>query len=369
MTERLNWFLQPTGKIIGAVIFGLIILGIAVAILNSGAMVNSQADTPLPSTRTVTDMAGRQVTIPAHVHRIAVVPIPWASVIYTVDGSAKNIVGMNPSAKQILDKSMLKTLAPEFSTVSTDFTNAGFTVNLEELLKLQPDLVIQWDYMDGEIKKIEGAGIPVVTIKYGTQQKLEDGITLMGEILGKEAQAKKVIEYHHDTINEISGKTNSITDERKPTVFFLRDGQLKTAGNQTYNNFLFEITGAKNVAQDLPGQWVNVNMEQVIAWNPDIIYISNFCDIRPKDLYNNSIKGQDWSAINAVKNKRVYKSPVGIYRWDTPQVEAPLMMKWLAQIQHPDLFTYSMNDEIKTYYKEIFNYEISDGEIAKIVQQ
>jgi len=369
MTDKMNWFLKPTGKIVTAVIFGLIILVIAFVLLNTSATTPSQTDKSQPITRTVTDMAGRQVTIPSQVHRIAVVPIPWASVIFTIDGSGKNIVGMNPSAKQILNKSVLKTLAPEFNTVSTDFTNAGFTVNLEELLKLKPDLVIQWDYMDGEIKKIEDAGIPVVTIKYGTQQKLEEGITLMGVILGKEAQAAKVIEYHHKTLADISAITNKIKDEKKPTVFFLRDGQLKTAGNQTYNNYLFEVTGAKNVARDIPGEWVNVNMEQVIAWNPDIIYISNFCDIKPDDLYNNTIKGQDWSAISAVKNKKVYKSPVGIYRWDTPSVEAPLMMKWLAQIQHPDLFTYSMNDEIKTFYKEIFNYDISNAEISRILQK
>jgi iron complex transport system substrate-binding protein len=369
MADKMNWFLKPTGKIVAAVIFGLIIIGITFVLLNNSATTQSQTDKSQPITRTVTDMAGRQVTIPSQVHRIAVVPIPWASVIYTIDGSGKNIVGMNPSAKQILNKSILKTLAPEFSTVSTDFTNAGFTVNLEELLKLKPDLVIQWDYMDGEIKKIEDAGIPVVTIKYGTQQKLEDGITLMGVILGKEAQARKIIESHHETIADITAKTTTIKADKKPKVFFLRDAQLKTAGNQTYNNYLFELTGAENVARDIPGEWVNVNMEQVIAWNPEIIYISNFCDLQPGDFYNNTIKGQDWSAIDAVKNKRVYKSPVGIYRWDTPSTEAPLMMKWLAQIQHPVLFTYSMNDEIRTFYKEIFNYNISDAEISRILQK
>jgi iron complex transport system substrate-binding protein len=44
-------------------------------------------------------------------------------------------------------------------------------------------------------------------------------------------------------------------------------------------------------------------------------------------------------------------------------------MKWLAQIQHPVLFTYSMNDEIRTFYKEIFNYNISDAEISRILQK
>ena len=58
--------------------------------------------------RVVTDTTGREVHLPGEVKSIAVVPIPWASVVYAVDGSAARIAGMHPSAKAAYEISMLK---------------------------------------------------------------------------------------------------------------------------------------------------------------------------------------------------------------------------------------------------------------------
>ena len=49
-------------------------------------------------------------------------------------------------------------------------------------------------------------------------------------------------------------------------------------------------------------------MEQIIDWDPEMIYLSNFDDFLPENLYNNSFDGQDWSNVKAVKNKKVYKN-------------------------------------------------------------
>lgn len=50
------------------------------------------------NTRVITDTAGHQVTVKKDVNRLAVVPIPWASIVYAIDGSGSKIVGMHPSA-------------------------------------------------------------------------------------------------------------------------------------------------------------------------------------------------------------------------------------------------------------------------------
>ena len=51
------------------------------------------------------------------------------------------------------------------------------------------------------------------------------------------------------------------------------------------------------------------------------------------DFYENRLDGQDWSGISAVKNRRVYKIPAGLYRWAPPNsFEKPLYMKWTAAI-------------------------------------
>jgi iron complex transport system substrate-binding protein len=108
-------------------------------------------------------------------------------------------------------------------------------------------------------------------------------------------------------------------------------------------------------------------MEQIYQWNPDIVIITTFSQTMPDDLYNNTIPGQDWSHVKAVQERKVFKEPLGVYRWYPPSGDAPLMVKWMAQTQHPDLFTYDMREEVKNYYNEFYNYTLTDDQVEGIL--
>ena len=71
--------------------------------------------------------------------------------------------------------------------------------------------------------------------------------------------------------------------------------------------------------------------------------------------------------MKAVQDKKVYKIPLGIYRWFPPSGDAPLMLKWMANHNQPELFDYDMNDEIKTYYKDFYNFDVTDDEVETIL--
>jgi len=151
-------------------------------------------------------------------------------------------------------------------------------------------------------------------------------------------------------------------------VLYLRDEQLQVGAGESVNRIMIEAAGGVNVANEVRGSWTKVNMEQVMAWNPEVIILSNFSEVLPGDLYKNKLKGQDWSNIDAVKNKRVYKAPMGIYRWDAPCVETPLMIKWIAKVINPETFaSYDMRDDLKAFYKQFFNYKLSDAELDQIL--
>lgn len=320
-------------------------------------------------TKMIVDQMGRKVELPAEINRIVTLPIPMPSIIYAVDGTGEKIVGMHPKSMTAVKDSTLNILAPELKEVSTNFVESGFVVNIEELLKLEPDLVFQWAHQEKEIKKMENAGLTVIGVKYGTQDDLEVWMEMLGKIFEKEDRVEKIIQYHRETINSIVSKLKNIKEKEKPRVFYLASEKPGTAGEETFNNYWMEVTGAINVANNISG-WGNiVNMEQVLGWNPEIIYIGNFCDLQPEDLLKNRVEGQDWSNIDAVKNGRVYKIPIGGYRWDPPNVETPLMLKWLAQIQYSDIFDdYEMSEEIKSFYKRFHDYELSDEMINEILK-
>ena len=143
---------------------------------------------------------------------------------------------------------------------------------------------------------------------------------------------------------------------------------LKVSGSG-YANFWVEWAGGKNPAKELTGEQVNVNMEQIYQWNPEILFIGNFTELQPSDFVENKLDGQDWSVVEAVKNQEVYKVPIGGYRWDPPGIETPLMAKWVAKILHPELFAdMDMRTEITEFYKEIYDFEITDEILDEILE-
>ena len=112
---------------------------------------------------------------------------------------------------------------------------------------------------------------------------------------------------------------------------------------------------------------ITINMEQVYAWNPSLIFITNFTTAGSEDLYNGTIGNDDWSAIQAVQDKNVHKMPLGMYRSFTPGVDTPVTLLWLAKTAYPDLFAdIDIIAETKTYYKEVFGIDLTDDQAASI---
>lgn len=321
----------------------------------------------LSDTHIVVDMNGREVELKKDIETIAVTPIPWASLVYAIDGNADRLVAMNPSAMKSYEISFLKNLSPEFAKADTEIISKDFKINMEEMANLDPDVVIVWDYQTEEIEQLGKLGIPAVAIKYGSLESLQEGMTLLGSVLNKEEKAKELVNYHQDTASYFEEKLKETDELVGPEVVYLRDKDLTIFGKKSVNQIFFDLTGGKNLAEEVEDK-TSINMEQIIDWDPEMIYLSNFDDFLPEDLYNNSFDGQDWSNLKAVKNKKVYKTPIGIYRWDAPCAESPLMMMWMAKVQQPEIFKdLNLEEEIKDFYKKFYDFELSQTDLNKIL--
>ncbi|MGI6108572.1 MAG: ABC transporter substrate-binding protein [Eubacteriaceae bacterium] len=328
---------------------------------------NTQSDQN--NTKTVTDEGGNTVELPDSITKVAITPIPWASAMYAIDGSSKRIVSINPSAMAQYNKSFMKTMDPDFANISTGEITKDFTINIESLLNLSPEVAFIWNDQTDEAEQLKKVGITPVMLNYAENlDDLKKDIKLMGEVLDQNEKASTIIEYQDQTDEYFNNAAEKLKSVDQPKVLYLQNSSLSVAGSKNINNTLLAMTGAQNAAGELDKKWAQVNMEQIMAWDPDIIYLSNFDDTQPDDLYENKIEGQDWSSIKAVKNHRVYKTPVGLLRWDAPCVETPLMLKWMAKIQQPDLFKdLDVKNDIKSYYKKILNYDLTDDDVNTIL--
>lgn len=315
----------------------------------------------------IEDQLGKTIELDGVPDKVVTTIMPFPYIYYAVVGNSDNLIGCNPSSITAYENSALKYMYPELANANTDFVDTSFVVNIEELLKLEPDVVFQWNYMDEEIEKMEAAGIKVVALQYGTLEDLETWIRIIGTMFDKEERAEELITYFHANVAEVEEKVGTLSMEDYENILILSDN-LKVNGAGFYEYWV-EQSGAINPAGDLSGEALNVNMEQIYEWNPSIIYIGNFTDIQPSDLMENKLEGQDWSVVDAVKNGQVYKIPIGGYRWDPPGVETPLMIKWLAKIQHPELFEdMDMREEVKEFYKDVYNFELTEEMLDEILE-
>lgn len=312
----------------------------------------------------IKDAAENQIEIKEDIKKIGITPIPWASVVYAIDGSSEKIVTMNPSSMKAYKGHFLEKLDLEFGKIDTKIVSQNFAINLEELIKLEPQLMLIWDKQKDEAEKLKALGIIPVMVKNKTIEELQQSMKVVGKILNKESRAEKFVDLYSKTYSEIKSYEEKIKEAKKPKVLYLKNSKLDLQGNDNFINETLKISGADNVMGK------SVSMEEIVNINPDIILLSNFDPFTPDDLYNNAIKGQDWSQVKAVKEKRVYKTPIGIYRWDAPGVETPLMMQWLAKVMQPEVFKeIKFEENLKKYFKEHFNYDLTAEDRKQILNE
>jgi iron complex transport system substrate-binding protein len=334
------------------------------------------AVTEAAATVRATDMIGRQVEVPVKPARVItdrILPFP-STYFVGVRSDMSEVVAMHPASKSAAVNSMLNIMAPGVARASTGIFN-GDTPNIEEIMNLSPDLVFAFADLEGALVPYETAGITALGIRAASAAGGDSIETLRGwfEVLaftgGDKARMDAIIE-EGNAAKKMIADTLAASASPEPSAIFIfstSGNNLEIAGGNFFSEYWLKNSGADDpAARAFQGRKV-VNMEQIYEWNPDIIYITNFTPIQPEDIYQNTAIGQDWRSLKAVQNKRVHKVPLGIYRWFPPSGDTPLMLKWLAQKNHPDLFTYSIEGEIKDYYKKHYAYELRDDEVNFIL--
>jgi iron complex transport system substrate-binding protein len=337
--------------------------------------VQESGEKTVNGTRTVVDHGGIKVELPEKIEKVVITsPWPLPSVYAIFWGSAENIVGVHPAAKSGSREFIWEKAAPEMLDVETAFLE-GETMNTEELMALDPDVVFYMAGDEGTLDTLNQLGIPGVGFsvskwEFNAIETANGWMELLNEIFPEQDDNKEYIEYGRAVEQMVLNKTKDIAEDDKPKVLFIREcntGSIATYGSAQFAQYWTDTTGSINVggSEALPGY--EITMEQIYEWDPDIIFITDFTKTMPEDLYQNHFEGQDWSGITAVKEQKVYKLPNGLFRWYPASAEAPLALQWYAVHVHPELFAdIDMDQEIKDYYKEFFDVTLTDEDVVEI---
>lgn len=332
----------------GATVAGV---GAALTACGSGPTHGSNATTRATAVG-VTDQRHRKVTLDHPARRVVTIPMPAASMLIAVDQSPDHLVGMHKASWAAMQKGILGQLFPHALSVPHDVASADFAPNVESVLALRPDVVVQWgDQGAGLTAPLENAGLKVLGLTYGTQEDLQTWITLFATMLGKPERGRALNAAVATSLQTMTAVGRAAPRPGPKVLYCNRfTGGLKVAGRNSYNDFYIRLVGATNPAsgqKGAPGQgMVGVDVEQVLAWDPDIVLLGNFDDAMPDDVYGSAV----WRGVSAVRARRVYKVPLGGYRWDPPSHESPLMWRWLSMLAFPGQEV-DLRSEVDRHYR------------------
>ena len=333
-------------------------------------------ETVAEDTITIVDHNDNTVVVPADIQRIAVCDIlPLPSVLAIFFNSADKIVGMSEPSMSAAANSLLGELYPEILKADTGFIN-GSEVNMESLMALDPDVVFYSSSSPQLGQQLTEAGFNAVAVSankwdYDAIETLNQWISLLGQMFPADDKSELVAKSSQEVYDMVQERVKDIPDEERERVFFLfryNDSSIITSGAHFFGQWWADSIGAVNVAKELEvDNAVETSLEQVYAWDPSLILITNFTSAQPDDLYNNTIGVFDWSGVSAIQEQKVYKMPLGMYRSYTCGVDTPMTLMWLAQTVYPDLFSdIDLTQEVKNYYMDVFGVELTDEQADSI---
>ena len=260
-------------------------------------------------TRTVTDYKGRTVQIPEKVESIVCVGV--GALRYTCYMDAEDLVigvedyEIKPGMTRLynyVNFDKLKSL-PVIGTNGQPYT--------EEIVKLSPDVIVMSKSASVEADELQNkTGTPVVVVP-GSDATLDNDcfetIRILGEVYGKQTRAADLTAYLKGIQKDLTDRTKGIADADKPSVYV---GGVSFKGHHGFEGTEagygpFALIGAKNLA-DTTGQKgaFNIDLEQVLSWDPDVIFLDfNGMQFIKEDYAKNP---GYYNALSAVKEGKVY---------------------------------------------------------------
>ena len=312
----------------------------------------------------VTDAAGRAVTIPEKVERIFPAGPPAAILLYTL--APELLLGWtrSPEPGQCAFLGPGACDKPEVGRL----TGRGNTTNLEVLLNLKPDLVldvgtINDTYVSLATRVQEQSGIPYALLD-GRFDAVVPLYRKLGELTHRPDPAEALARYADETIKTIKSRIDTVSEAQRPRVYYGRGPNgLETGLGGSINVETIEFLGAHNVAAERRGGLATVSVEQVLAWNPEVI-------ITIEPAFATTVRTDPvWAPMTAVRTARIYLSPRLPFGWVDfpPSVNRLIGLWWLAKAFYPDRFPEDLRPLTREFYQRFYHMTPSDEQIDNVL--
>ena len=207
--------------------------------------------------------------------------------------------------------------------------NNHAAANYELIISLNPDLVIAWQSGNGEkiISRLRELGLRVFVVETQSMADIPYLYKRLGQLSGRSKQADHKADIFASKLQQLHQAFASRTEIR--TFYQIWNDPLMTLNGDHILTDIIELCGGVNVFEDSLALVPYINMESVLAKDPQVIISGG---ANQNDLWNMGI-WQQWSGLSAVKNRQIYSIPSDLLQRHSDRIlqGAELVCQYLEQ--------------------------------------
>lgn len=320
-------------------------------------------ESKMPETRTFTDSIGRTVELPDEIEKIAVSGPMAQMVIFAL--APDKLVGIasewDKTATQYLDTQYYDL------PVLGQLRGGKGELNLEMLLSSGAQVVIDvGEPKDGLAEDLDALSkqtqLPFVHIS-ATLDTMGSAYRTLGELLGMEVEAETLAAYCEDIYTRTEEIAASVG--KVDLLYCLGEKGLNVIAKDSYHSEVIDMLSNNLAVVDSPsskGTGNEVDMEQILLWNPDYILFA------PESIYDTVSDDPIWQQVTAIREGHYCEVPFGPYNWMgfPPSVQRFLGMIWMAKLLYGNAADYDLQSEVSKYFSLFYHCELTDAQYREL---
>ncbi len=316
--------------------------------------------------RSFVDGAGRKVALPQRIERIYAAGPPASMLVFAI--APEKLIGWTTAWRDAERPFIAKKYA-DLPTLGR-LTGRGNTANVEVVLQAKPDVILDYGTVNATYASLadrvqQQTGIPYLLLD-GDFDRMAEAALQIGRIAGEEKRAELLARYTQETVADINQRVAKIPASQRPRVYYGRGPQgLNTGLAGSINVEFIEQLGAVNVAAELgKGGLVQVSIEQVLRWNPDVVVT-----IDP-NFYALAAKHPLWRELPAIKAGRLHLAPNVPFGWIDfpPSINRLVGLRWLARILYPQAFPEDLRPIVRDFYSRCYHQAPSEAQLDQLLR-
>lgn len=273
------------------------IFGLGLLVLLAGVVMPAYADV------CAVDDLDKRICLPAPAQRIATLS-PGATELVYAAGAGKQVVAVvafsdyPPQAKQVQS------------------VGSHTRLDLETLVSLKPDLAIGWvtGNPPEQLESLAALGIPVFHIEPHGFEAIASVLERLAVLAGTEIEGKRVAE---DFRRGMADLEEHYADAEPVSVFYqVWNEPLMTANDGHFIGRVIRLCGGINTFGDLPRDVPRIDLESVLATDPEVIVVGGMGEDNSEWL----IPWRQFSGLKAVQRDNLFFVPPSLIQRPTPRL-------------------------------------------------